>query len=710
MMLESGSVKPNRQAAGRIFLAFIVVFFYCALAILEKPVHAAGTEMTVPPAAFYVDTTDDDGELSTCSDAAWDCSLRGAINKANSTPGGDTIYLPAGTYRLSGYLGEDKNETGDLDILAKGGNLTIYGEGMDRTIISGNRIDRVVHTPDFYSPITISLNSFSIQDGNAPGSTDGGGVRSYASLYLNNVRIANNMARNGAGLYLYATQYNTLTIENSIISDNYAWKDGAGLYLWAYDAAIKNSAIYRNTAVERGGGVFNDTQLTVTTSTFYGNTAEDGGGLFNWAFLGDRTTADLLNCTFSMNSEAVDIHVDGMNNNLTEGVVKMSNTIVSNSTSGDNCEKDVKSGGNARYENGGSNLDSGITCGFGGNKGSQFGADPMLGELEDNGGPTPTLALLDGSPAINQGNPSSCPHRDQRGLASVEICDVGAFEYNAQPYLMPSVGMSKTEMNGVYGNKLAVTVRNAYGNPLAGWRVGFDTPDYLWVTLSSAQEISDENGYTAITANNSDISGKPKLVNATAGPASAQFSLNGLYATAYLYSGMPYFLPLTGFAPGTITRVADQPDEAKYTDVGEMQLEIPSLGVGIPIVGVPKVNGDWDLSWLGDSAGYLEGTAFPTWNGTSALTAHVVRADGTPGPFSRLGELKWGDRVVINAWGSQYEYEVRSVSVVSPDDMSVLGHEELSWLTLITCQDYDLQNQQYASRLVVKAVLVAIKS
>jgi LPXTG-site transpeptidase (sortase) family protein len=181
-----------------------------------------------------------------------------------------------------------------------------------------------------------------------------------------------------------------------------------------------------------------------------------------------------------------------------------------------------------------------------------------------------------------------------------------------------------------------------------------------------------------------------------------------MYATSGLYSGMPLFLPVTGFEPGKVNRIEDQPIEKRYHSQGEMQMVIPSLGVDIPIVGVPKVNGDWDLSWLGDSAGYLEGTAFPTLNGNSALTAHVVSVEGTTGPFSRLGELKWGDKVDINAWGDKYEYEVRTIDVVSPDDMGILKHEELPWLSLITCQDFDLQNQLYTNRLVVKAVLVNI--
>ena len=55
--------------------------------------------------------------------------------------------------------------------------------------------------------------------------------------------------------------------------------------------------------------------------------------------------------------------------------------------------------------------------------------DPLLGTLADNGGPTLTLALQPGSPAINRGNPAA-PPQDQRGYGRLGVPDVGAFEFN----------------------------------------------------------------------------------------------------------------------------------------------------------------------------------------------------------------------------------------------------------------------------------------
>jgi LPXTG-site transpeptidase (sortase) family protein len=167
-------------------------------------------------------------------------------------------------------------------------------------------------------------------------------------------------------------------------------------------------------------------------------------------------------------------------------------------------------------------------------------------------------------------------------------------------------------------------------------------------------------------------------------------------------------LPAAGFAPGVQTRLPAQPRLLAYQDYGVMSLEIPSLGVQIPIAGVPKSGAGWDVRWLGGQAGYLEGTAFPTWAGNSGLAGHATLADGTPGPFAGLGSLKWDDQVIIHAWGQRYIYAVRENSLVLPNQVRSLRHEELPWVTLITCQGYDELGGGYRWRRIVRAVLVAV--
>ncbi len=166
-------------------------------------------------------------------------------------------------------------------------------------------------------------------------------------------------------------------------------------------------------------------------------------------------------------------------------------------------------------------------------------------------------------------------------------------------------------------------------------------------------------------------------------------------------------LPETGFAPHRVTSIP--PQEVVYDALDGIVLEIPKLDVRVPIVGVPRGAQGWDLTWLWDQAGWLEGTAFPTWAGNTALTAHVYLPDGEPGPFIHLYDLRWGDRVILHAYGQRYIYEVRDVRLVSPDDTSVLGHKERDWVTLITCRGYDDALGDYRWRVVVQAVLVAVE-
>jgi thermitase len=169
-------------------------------------------------------------------------------------------------------------------------------------------------------------------------------------------------------------------------------------------------------------------------------------------------------------------------------------------------------------------------------------------------------------------------------------------------------------------------------------------------------------------------------------------------------------LPATGFTPNRTTILPAQPAVKAYADLGDMWLEIPRLEVELPIVGVPQVGNGWDVSWLGDQAGWLNGTAFPTNAGNSALSAHVYDAYGRPGPFVHLNTMLWGDQIIVHAFGQEYVYAVRESELVAPGAVSsVIRHEENPWLTLITCQDYDEVSDSYRTRVVVRAVQVAIK-
>jgi len=168
-------------------------------------------------------------------------------------------------------------------------------------------------------------------------------------------------------------------------------------------------------------------------------------------------------------------------------------------------------------------------------------------------------------------------------------------------------------------------------------------------------------------------------------------------------------IPVTGFAPGQVTVLPEMPAGSRYTDAG-MTLVIPSLGVNLPIVGVPLAGESWDVTWLGRSAGWLEGSAFPTWPGNTVLTGHVWDASNLPGPFAGLKNLRYGDRFEIHAYGQTFTYEVRANALLHPWQVgSAFRHEELDWVTLLTCEDFNPVSADYTYRRAVRAVLVNVE-
>lgn len=167
-------------------------------------------------------------------------------------------------------------------------------------------------------------------------------------------------------------------------------------------------------------------------------------------------------------------------------------------------------------------------------------------------------------------------------------------------------------------------------------------------------------------------------------------------------------IPNTGFAPLEVTTLAVQPLDQMYTQTG-LRLEIPNLSININIVGVNRSGLSWDVKWLGSNAGYLEGSAYPTWSGNTVLTGHVADASNIPGPFAYLKELRDGDKVYIHSNGLVYVYEVQQSFTVSPNNVAeVFKHQEYNWITLVTCENYNENLDTYTSRRVVRAILISV--
>jgi LPXTG-site transpeptidase (sortase) family protein len=167
-------------------------------------------------------------------------------------------------------------------------------------------------------------------------------------------------------------------------------------------------------------------------------------------------------------------------------------------------------------------------------------------------------------------------------------------------------------------------------------------------------------------------------------------------------------LPVTGFAPGKITPLVGESVNLQYSSTN-MSLEVPSLGINAKIIGVPGENGNWDISWLAEDVGWLQGSAYPTWQGNTVLTGHVWNADNQPGIFEKIKSLKYGDTILIRSGGLTYVYEVRENTQLDPDEFqTVFTHEEMDWVTLLTCEDFNPSLGEYIHRRMVRAVLIKV--
>jgi predicted outer membrane repeat protein len=293
------------------------------------------------------------------------------------------------------------------------------------------------------------LDGFTVTAGNADGESDcnGGGLLFHTidpdtTLKLENVIFSNNSARcTGGGLY---ARDGYVELDHVTFVNNKATELGYGGGLISHSTMTLNHVIFRNNlAATLGGAIFNEGNMTISSSTFYINrtrSAEGGGaGIFNLdggiltvsnsTFYENSTsgfggalynsgTATVSYSTFSYNSAAQG--AAGVQN--TTGDLMLNNSILADSLSGPDCATYLGSfsGGHNLVESSDS-----FACGL-----PMLTSDPNLGPLAHNGGYTPTLALLPGSPAIDAGNDAVCPTHDQRGIIRPKgsHCDLGAYE------------------------------------------------------------------------------------------------------------------------------------------------------------------------------------------------------------------------------------------------------------------------------------------
>jgi LPXTG-site transpeptidase (sortase) family protein len=163
-------------------------------------------------------------------------------------------------------------------------------------------------------------------------------------------------------------------------------------------------------------------------------------------------------------------------------------------------------------------------------------------------------------------------------------------------------------------------------------------------------------------------------------------------------------LPRTGFSAVRPQKLNAVPKDLKYEPL-EMILEIPSLDVLSEIVEVPVLDNEYQVTWLGDSVGLLEGSALPG-TGTSILAAHNHLNNTEIGPFALLSTMEEGERIFIRDKNNDLQIFIVYANVkVSETDFEAVDQIAEAFgntLIMITCEDETVSGG-YANRRIVAA-------
>jgi len=139
------------------------------------------------------------------------------------------------------------------------------------------------------------------------------------------------------------------------------------------------------------------------------------------------------------------------------------------------------------------------------------------------------------------------------------------------------------------------------------------------------------------------------------------------------------------------------------TPMPRASLFLPTAGLTAPVIEVYLDGESWDVQYLGQNAGHLQGTAWFGQPGNIVLAGHVELPDGRAGIFAGFDDLSLGDPVILSLDATQQRYNIVSIETVAPDDLSVLYPTSDDRLTLITCDAYDFLSDAYQERVVVVA-------
>jgi len=382
--------------------------------------------------------------------------------------GGSIANFRFGTLTVSNSTLSDNTAGVNYGIGEGGGIFNFYGTAtVSNSTLSGNTASGSYDNSggggifNFYGTVTVSNSTLS---GNtASGSyrnIGGGGILNFSgTMTVSNSTLSDNT---GSGNYTYGegggggiANFGRLTVSNSTLSGNtaigrdlYRDGDGGGIGNFFFGTlTVSNSTLSGNTAsgsYSDGGGIANFGTLTVSNSTLSGNTASGsydnrgGGGIYT----SGPNPVMLTNVTLTANRATIGGGGLYVNPFGTPAAV-LHNTLIAGNFSGatgttlDDVNGSLNPSSNYNLIGDGTGM-TGLSDGVNGNQIGTAAApiDPLLGPLQYNGGPTQTMALLPGSPALNAGSPAQLGVPDQRGVVRRGGVNIGAYQASATAFVL----------------------------------------------------------------------------------------------------------------------------------------------------------------------------------------------------------------------------------------------------------------------------------
>jgi parallel beta-helix repeat protein/predicted outer membrane repeat protein len=426
-------------------------------------------------------------------------------NTASFAGGG--LYNSEGEVTMTGCAISDNAAPQGGGIRSNEGSLTMS----DCTISDNTATDRGGGIDTDEGPVTLSDCTIS---GNDVTDGVGGGISIFdGTVTLSGTMLSGNTASDGGGgiyitdsgellLSLCTITSNTtsasgggimsaggiLVMAYSTFSGNTASGQGGGIYKNEGGMVLENSMLSDNISSDDGGGISNkEGGITLTNTTLSGNTAtNDGGGIYN-----EEDAARLTNCTLSGNHAARGGGIFRFDDD-----VLPRNTIIAGNTASTNGPDVYGAIGSQGY-----NL-IGNTSGSSGWVASDLqNVDAHLSSLQDNGGPTLTMAINCTSPALDAGDNTDAPETDQRGEPRIvdgncdrtEIIDIGAYEFqNTSP---PTIVLTSSaiELSPVNHNYRTVNVGSFVTNVTESACTNLAASDVI-ITHVTSDEPEDANG------------------------------------------------------------------------------------------------------------------------------------------------------------------------------------------------------------------------